>query len=273
MAPKPFVKWVGSKRQLIQELMSHVPKTFKTYHEPMVGGGAFYWALVRNGHLSDRSVVLADTDEDLIKCYRAIRAEPIRLVKSLHLLTEQYAKRGGDLYYAIRDAWNEGHRSPARFIFLKQTSFNGLWRYSQQGRLNMPWGQYDSPKILDADNLEACSQALQGQGLWTADFEASAQMIGKGDFVYFDPPYWGRFGAYGPNGFDEAQQVRLVKLCAELSAGGVHVLYTNEDVPAVHALLDEHWPDRKVAVAYSRRYVNCDGEGRHPVADLIVSGS
>lgn len=269
---RPFVKWLGGKGQLIQELLKHVPKKFKTYHEPMVGGGALYWALARNGDLSRRRVVLADADQALTECYRAIRDKPEALIKTLKQFETQYARLGGDLYYSIRDAWNEGKQSPARFIFLKQTSFNGLWRFNKQGRLNMAWGKYEDPRIVDAENIMSCSQALRGQKIYTQGFKASAGLIQKGDFVYFDPPYWGRFDLYGPDGFAEEDHAYLVLLCAKLSREGVHVLYTNEDVPAVHEMLDKYWPDRKVAVAESRRYVNCDGNGRHPVADLIVSG-
>jgi len=270
---RPFVKWVGGKGQLVEELLKHVPKKFKTYHEPMVGGGAFYWALVRGGYLAGKSVALADTNEDLIQTYREVRDDPERLIRTLQLYANQYVRQGGDLFYSIRDAWNEGVKNPARFIFLKQTAFNGLWRCNRKGEINMPWGQYEHPKILDADNIRSCSQALQGQGLWTADYEASMQMVGKGDLVYFDPPYWGRFDAYGPEGFGQGQHVALVKMCARLTRAGVHVLYSNEDVPDVRKILEQHWPEGQLHSVQSRRYVNSDGQGREPVADLIISGN
>ena len=37
---KPFVKWAGGKRQIINELKKYVPESFDTYYEPFVGGGA-----------------------------------------------------------------------------------------------------------------------------------------------------------------------------------------------------------------------------------------
>lgn len=39
---KPFVKWVGGKRQLIKQFESLFPKEFNDYFEPFVGGGVVY---------------------------------------------------------------------------------------------------------------------------------------------------------------------------------------------------------------------------------------
>lgn len=36
---KPFVKWVGGKRQIMDELKKYIPDDYKTYYEPFVGGG------------------------------------------------------------------------------------------------------------------------------------------------------------------------------------------------------------------------------------------
>ena len=271
ICPRPFVKYVGGKGQLIEELLKHVPKTFKDYHEPMVGGGALYWALVRGGHLVGKSVALADTNEALIQTYQEIRNDPERLIRTLQLYADQYVRQGGDLFYAIRDAWNAGVTNPARFIFLKQTAFNGLWRCNRKGEINMPWGQYEKPKILDAENIRACAQALQGQGVWKAEFEASSQMVKKGDLVYFDPPYWGCFDAYSPEGFSQGQHLDLIRHCALLSASGVYVIYSNEDVREVRGALKKFWKSGKVHSVQSRRFINCDGEGREPVLDLIVT--
>ena len=37
---KPFVKWAGGKRQIIDKLKQYVPYEFNTYYEPFIGGGA-----------------------------------------------------------------------------------------------------------------------------------------------------------------------------------------------------------------------------------------
>ena len=42
---KPFVKWAGGKRQIIDKLKKYAPVDFDTYFEPFVGGGAFLFEL------------------------------------------------------------------------------------------------------------------------------------------------------------------------------------------------------------------------------------
>lgn len=35
---KPFVKWAGGKRQVIDELKKYFPYEYNTYYEPFIGG-------------------------------------------------------------------------------------------------------------------------------------------------------------------------------------------------------------------------------------------
>ncbi len=39
---KPFVKWAGGKRQVIDKLKMYAPEEFDTYFEPFVGGELFF---------------------------------------------------------------------------------------------------------------------------------------------------------------------------------------------------------------------------------------
>lgn len=38
---KPFVKWAGGKRGILNELTNNLPQSYKTYYEIFVGGGCF----------------------------------------------------------------------------------------------------------------------------------------------------------------------------------------------------------------------------------------
>jgi DNA adenine methylase len=67
MTPKPFVKWVGGKRQIIAQMIHYVPKQFRVYHEPFLGGGALFF------HLQPKQAILSDINEELIRTYAGVR--------------------------------------------------------------------------------------------------------------------------------------------------------------------------------------------------------
>ena len=56
---KPFVKWAGGKRQIIDKLKQYVPYEFNTYFEPFVGGGALLF------ELSPKKAVINDYNQEL----------------------------------------------------------------------------------------------------------------------------------------------------------------------------------------------------------------
>ena len=57
---KPFVKWAGGKRQIMEELKKCVPNEFNAYYEPFVGGGALFF------ELAPKKAFLNDYNKELI---------------------------------------------------------------------------------------------------------------------------------------------------------------------------------------------------------------
>ena len=60
---KPFVKWAGGKRQVIDKLKLYAPDEYNTYYEPFVGGGALLF------ELSPRKAVINDYNEELMNIF------------------------------------------------------------------------------------------------------------------------------------------------------------------------------------------------------------
>lgn len=181
--PRPFVKWVGGKRQLLDVLHENAPDVFGRYHEPFVGGGAFFFS-----KLPDIAII-SDANAELINCYRVIRDDADALIRSLlrHRNEEEY-------FYSLR-AKDLARMTPvqraSRFIYLNKTCFNGLYRENNSGYFNVPFGRYDNPKIVDTENLLAVSNYLHNNNIDIScqSYECILDSARSGDFVYFDPPY------------------------------------------------------------------------------------
>jgi len=218
---RPFLKWVGGKRQLVPELMRHVPAKFGTYHEPFVGGGALFFALLPD------DATISDLNKRLVRTYRGVCNsvdDVIELLKSCPYDRE--------FYYRTRELDADAlqnHELAAWFIYLNKTGFNGLYRVNKSGGFNVPFGRHTNPTICDEPNLRACSAALQRARTLNTGFEAVLERANPGDFVYFDPPYvplsaTSSFTSYTSDGFTAADQLRLRDVALRLKHKDVHVL-------------------------------------------------
>ena len=74
---KPFIKWVGGKSQLIEQLEALLPADFSErenvrYIEPFVGGGAMLFYMLTH-YPNIKRAIINDVNEDLINCYLLIK--------------------------------------------------------------------------------------------------------------------------------------------------------------------------------------------------------
>jgi DNA adenine methylase len=245
-----------------------MPKRYKRYIEPFVGGGAFFFSL------GAEQALIADTNAELILTYETIRDEVEGLAAELakHRYEREY-------FLSVRD-WD---RRPdfaelpravraARFIFLNKTCFNGLYRVNSKGHFNVPFGSYSNPRILDRPNLVACSRALAKTEIVRADYLALEEQISEGDFVYFDPPYaplsaTSSFTSYTSDGFDANDQVALRDLCVRLDQKGVLFMLSNSSSLWIRELYNRF----SVHNVSAPRAINAKAAGRGPVDEIVVT--
>jgi DNA adenine methylase len=261
---RPFIKWVGGKRQLLPELTRYVPGQFRSYFEPFVGGGALFF------ELAPKQAVLADANERLIRTYIGVRDSVEEVISMLrdyphdekffYELREKDVDSGTDAEMA---AW---------FIYLNKIGFNGLYRVNRQNRFNVPFGRHRNPNICDAPTLRACSAALAGTELLVSDFESVVEKAVAGDLVYFDPPYvplsaTSSFTLYTSDGFGADAQLRLRDVALRLKQRGVHVLLSNSSAGFVREL---YHPDFEVREVSATRLVNSNGARRGAITELVI---
>jgi DNA adenine methylase len=271
VSARPFLKWVGGKRQLLAPLAAGLPASFGDYHEPFVGGGALFFHLVSAGRI--RRAHLADANERLVRTWRGVRGDVEKVIALLGAYAHNHADNPECCHSETRAA-NPDTGSDAAvaawFIYLNRTSFNGLYRVNRDGMFNVPWNRAER-FTLDADNLRACAAALQSAEIRIEDFSA-CRRAKKGDLVYFDPPYipatvTASFTAYTAGGFDDVDQCRLRDLARGLGERGVHVVASNSDTTGARALYADGFALEEVT---ARRAVNRDATKRGPVGELLI---
>lgn len=230
----PFLKWAGGKRWLVQSDLKIIPDDFNCYHEPFVGGGAVFF------ENAPKDFVIADLNQELIACYRAIRSNWKQVAK---LLKQHQKLHSKDHYYKVRDndACSE-IKAAARFIYLNRTCWNGLYRVNLKGKFNVPKGT-KSKVILETDEFESIAARLAQGKIECQDFAITLLNAQKGDFVFVDPPYtvahnMNAFVKYNEKIFSWEDQLRLRDAIIESVNRGVKVTATNADHPSVQNLYE-----------------------------------
>ncbi len=265
---KPFLKWAGGKSRLLPELIRRIPSNFECYYEPFLGGGALFY------HLQPKKSVLIDINDDLINCYKIVRDSVEDLIQDL--LKHNYQK---DYFYKIRNVdrfldylnWTEIEKA-SRFIYLNKTSFNGLYRVNSKGEYNVPFGRYTNPKILDANNLRACSEVLKNVTLIGDSFLSIENKITSKDFVYFDPPYLplnttSNFTNYSKDSFDLSMQVALRDLCERLDSRGIRFMLSNSST----SLISELYHKFNIDFVDASRSINSNGAKRGKIKEVLIT--
>ena len=295
---RPFLKWVGGKRQLLPELRRYYPAHVGRYFEPFVGSGAVFFDLINRNQLNGHGAVLGDDNADLIGCYRRVGHSLDDVVAALEPLVEDHARRGRDCYLQVRDerfnplraAWRArgAHLDDypvelaAMLIYLNRTGYNGLYRVNASGEFNVPPGRYDKPRILDRALLTAASRALSSPhvSLRHAAFDRVLEEAQPGDFAYFDPPYapltrTANFRGYTGRMFDDDDQKRLQGVVIALARRGVNVVLSNSVAPSVTALYEDNAEARDAGLGTwrvpARRSVNSNAGRRGAVEEIVVS--
>lgn len=273
IVPRPFLKWVGGKRQLLGALLDRVDRagSFGRYHEPFVGGGALFFELVRTGRIRKvgKRAYLSDNNERLIAAYQAVRQDVEQVILELMRHAERHSE---EHYYTTRDQVPDDlYERAARIIYLNKTCYNGLFRENSKGIFNVPFGRYKNPAICDEVNLRAAAQALQCADVSVRSFESVVQRAKPGDLVYFDPPYdplskTSSFTAYDRGGFGRGEQKRLADVARALHANEVKFILSNSMTNFVRSL----YKDFTLDLVHATRMVNSKSDRRGKVEEVLV---
>jgi DNA adenine methylase len=276
---KPFLKWVGGKTQILDEVLGAFPSEINNYYEPFLGGGSVllgFLSSLKNGHIQVRGRIYAsDINSNLIHLYKNIQSFPQEFIAEMEKLQHEFnqcattavnrkATHLGEAlsspesyYFWIRSRFNamperSSLLASAMLLFMNKTCFRGVYREGPNG-FNVPFGNYKTPGIFEPEYILAISDLIQQVVFSCSSFQDAVTRVETGDFVYFDPPYAPEcdtsFVGYTPDGFGIENHKLLFKTCHTLHKKNVKLLLSNADV----ALVKEQFTHPP----YSTRIISC----------------
>jgi len=226
---KPFLRWAGGKTWLLKHL-ADLQLDYANYHEPFLGGAAVFLYL-----RPKRSIFLSDLNSELVHTYMAIKDDVSKVIIELKKFQNTETE-----YYRIRQAnFTNDYRRAAKFVFLNQTSFNGIYRVNLKGQYNVPYGFRNVP-IYDPENLLEISAILKKAKLYAGDFSSVSKHLKENDLVFLDPPYTvthnnNGFVKYNQKLFSLDDQYRLSNLIDDIKLKKAYYILTN----AAHNKIEE----------------------------------
>lgn len=266
----PVVKWVGGKRQLLDEISLLLPQKITTYCEPFLGGGAVLFDRL------PQTAIVNDLNSELMLVYKVICDNVEDLIVDLkkHENSPEYFYKIRDLD-RDRDSYREMSKieRASRIIYLNKTCYNGLFRVNASGEFNSPFGHYKNPNIVNETVLRAVSKYLSTNDilLYNEDFAATLERVPRGGFVYLDPPYdpvsdTASFTGYNKGGFGRNEQIRLKECCDTLTRRGIKFLLSNSATTFIKELYEEY----TVKTVHAKRAINSDAAKRGSVEEVLI---
>jgi DNA adenine methylase len=241
---KPFIKWVGGKTQIINDIISRFPTEMNNYHELFLGGGSVLLALLslqkQNKIKIDNEIYAYDINNKLINLYKNIQNNHTVLYEYIKQYIDEYDSIEGiegdvinrkpnnieeaktskeSYYYWMRKKYNElsidtdSAEHAALFMVINKTCFRGIYREGPNG-YNVPYGHYTkTPQVITEIQLNEISNLIKDVKFIHSDFRNSIKNVTEGDFVYLDPPYAPEnntsFVGYNADGFGLNKHIEL----------------------------------------------------------------
>ena len=260
---KPFLKWVGGKTQIINEIMKKFPDEMNNYHELFLGGGSVLLALLSLKKQSclkvNGSVYAYDVNERLINVYKNVQSNKDDLYEHIEKYINEYNTISGtaiernpqtldeaktskeSYYYWLRNKYNNIDSNTvecaALFMVINKLCFRGMYREGPNG-FNIPYGHYKkTPTIVTKKDLDYISDLIKDVEFVCCGFSSSIKNAKEGDFLYMDPPYAPEndksFVGYVADGFNLEAHNELFDETIKLDKNNVKFLMSNAKVKLV----------------------------------------
>ena len=127
---KPFLKWVGGKTQIIDNIINIIPNEMENYHEIFLGGGSVLLAILslqRNNKIIIKNKIYAyDINENLINVYKNIQNKKDDLYHYINIYINEYDKIDGKIINRKPQNIDEAKTSKESYYYWLRNKFNNI---------------------------------------------------------------------------------------------------------------------------------------------------
>lgn len=268
----PPIKCQGIKTKLVRFILRNIVWSGEgKWIEPFLGSGVVLF------NLAPRRAIAADNNPHIITFYRGIQKKDITAHRvRLYLEREGSVllRRGEKYYYEVRDRFNSSH-NPLDLLFLNRSCFNGVMRFNSKGEFNVPFchklNRFRKPYITKIVNqVRWVSEAMYRRDwqFMCADWRQTLELCDQQDFVYLDPPYFGRHTNY-TDYWSEQDMLELIHAIHSLRPGYALSLWKS-NIYRTNPLIKEYFSGDTVRVFSHDYFVGSTMNLRHKMEEALI---
>lgn len=193
------IRWAGSKKRVLNEMLEFFSKNKKNYIEPFLGSGVVMLNVLNNNdYLKYEKFYVNDINKNIIDFFKLLKEKPRELVYSLLDIANDYNNKSSQeqelMYYEIRTKFNQlSENKSVYFYFLMKVGYNGVYRENKKGKFNVPFGRKEK-FIVNEEYLMSISKLIKKVKFYNMSYEKFIDKMKKenyldSSFIYCDPPY------------------------------------------------------------------------------------
>ena len=273
----PPIKIQGKKTKIVPKIMEIADGILNdhpeidTWVEPFLGSGVV--AFNCPGRI--KKVIVNDINPHIIKFYKGvadgiITPDKIREVFNTH--NQNLLKDGYDYYNQIKDRFNQSFDT-MDFLFLTRTGFNGVMRFNNSGKWNVPFCKLNnrlSKNVIDdlASSVDELSKLFKSKEFifYNKSFEEVIESAPENSIFYCDPPYYGLQVQYF-KGWGKEDEIRLNEMLKDKI-----FIYSTwlEDGIRENPMINEYWGGYEIEGKKHKYNVAEKAEKRNQVTEGLI---
>ena len=269
----PPLKSQGIKTKLVPWIRALALPVVGRWVEPFLGTGVVAF------NSGFKRALLSESNPHIVRFYKGIKSGEISpgtvreyLEKEGEALREA-DDEGYDHFRYIKERFNRDH-DPFDFLFLSRAGFNGMMRFNKKGDWNIPFckkpNRFSRSYITKIMN-QVRDVAVIIQDEWDfrcGPFEDTIRMAEKDDFIYCDPPYYGRYVDYY-NGWTENDERTLANLLRKTPAKFILSTWHHNDYRE-NEMIEKCWSDFRMVTRDHFYHSGAKIENRKSIVEALI---